>query len=43
MKNDITVVRVTKETRDRVKAVGRKGESYNDVIIRLLNVYEEIE
>ena len=34
---DGTTIRVKKETRDRLKAIGRKDETYDDIINRLLN------
>lgn len=35
-----TNIRLTTATRDRLKAVGFKGENYDDVIVRLLNSVE---
>jgi predicted DNA binding CopG/RHH family protein len=34
-------VRVSKETLERLKKVGRKGETYDEIIRRLLDCYEE--
>lgn len=33
-----TTIRIDDETRDRLKAMGKMGESYNEVIKRLLDV-----
>ena len=35
-----TNIRLTTATRDRLKAMGFKGENYDDVIVRLLNSIE---
>jgi len=35
-----TTVRITTETRDRLVALGGKGDSYEDVIKRLLEMKE---
>lgn len=32
-----TTIKVSNETRDRLKSIGRKGETYNDVIVLLLD------
>jgi len=34
-------VRVSRETLERLKKVGRKGETYDEIIQRLLDCYEE--
>lgn len=36
-----TTVIVSKETRDALKALGRKGESYDDVIRRLIEYHNQ--
>ncbi len=36
-----TMIRIQKRTRDRLKELGKKGESYNDVITRLLKERDE--
>ena len=38
--NEKTTILVTKKTREQLKTLGRKGESYEDIITRLL---EEID
>lgn len=40
---DITTIPLTKSTRDRLRRVGRKGETYDDVLNRLLDVQEQID
>lgn len=34
--NEKTTILVTKKTREQLKALGRKGESYDDIITRLM-------
>ena len=36
-----TNIRLTTATRDRLKAIGFKGESFDDVIVRLLDTTEK--
>lgn len=38
---DLTTIPLTKPTRDRLRGVGRKGESYDALINRLIDVYQE--
>jgi len=33
---DITCIKVTKDTRDKLKAIGRKDQTYNDILILLM-------
>lgn len=40
MRKDITTIRITKENRERLKALGYKGETYNAVLERLLDTME---
>ena len=37
---EITSIKVSKELRDRLKALGRKGETYEDILRRLLEEAE---
>lgn len=37
---DVTTIPLTRETRDRLRAAGRKGETYDALLNRLLDVYE---
>jgi len=38
---DLTTLPVRKHTRDRLRAFGMKGESYDDILQRLLKIAEE--
>jgi len=33
----VTTIKIAPETRDRLKAVGKKGETYDDLLNRLLD------
>lgn len=37
-KEDITTIQVSKEIRDKLKELGKKGETYDDVIKNLLEL-----
>jgi len=41
MAKDITTVRISTELRDRLKKLGAKGETYEDVIQRLVEMTEK--
>jgi SOS response regulatory protein OraA/RecX len=41
MTKDITTVRISTELRDRLKKLGIKGETYEDVIQRLVEIAEK--
>lgn len=36
---DITTIPLTKATRDRLRALGRKGETYDALLQRLMDAY----
>lgn len=38
---DIVMVKVERETRERLKARGKKGDSYDDVISEMLSVLDK--
>lgn len=40
---DITTISIEKNVRDRLKRCGNEDESYNSIIERLLDLYEEFE
>ena len=40
MTNDETTIRVKKENKERMDEIGRKNESYDDVLEKLLDFYE---
>ncbi|WP_048156992.1 hypothetical protein [Methanosarcina sp. Kolksee] len=35
--SDVTTIPVTKEVRDRLKLYGKKGETYSDILNRLMD------
>ena len=37
MREELTSIKIKKETRDVLKSVGKKGETYDDIINRLLD------
>lgn len=37
MSEELTSIKIKKETRDVLKSVGKKGETYDDIINRLLD------
>ena len=39
----LTTIVITKETREKLKNLGKKGESYEHIIRRLLKTGESIE
>jgi len=41
--DEITTIQVDKELRDILKRMGRKGDTYNDIIRRLIKKVEYIE
>ena len=41
--NEKTTILVTKKTREQLKTLGRKGESYEDIITRLLKEIDRQE
>jgi len=36
---DLTTIPLTKPTRDRLRSLGKKGESYDTLLNRLMDVY----
>lgn len=36
---DVTTIPLTKPTRDRLRALGRKGETYDELLNRLMDAY----
>ena len=37
-KRELTTIQVTKETREMLKELGKKGETYDDIIRRLIEL-----
>lgn len=40
---DKTMIEITKETREKLKAYGNKGQTYDDVINELLDIAQKRE
>lgn len=40
---EITTIQLSKETRERLKEFGKMGETYDDVIKRLIKIAKECE
>jgi predicted CopG family antitoxin len=38
-----TTIQIEKNTREKLKHFGHKGESYNDIIERLMDYFEELD
>ena len=41
MAKDVTTVRISTELRDKLKKLGSKGETYEEIIERILKIAEE--
>jgi len=41
MESYITTIKISNKTRDKLASVGKKGETYNDIIERLVDFYLE--
>lgn len=39
----IVVIKVTWKTRERLKSIGKKGDTYEDVISRMLDEHEAVK
>jgi len=42
-KEDVTTIQVSRETRDQLKELGKKGETYDEIIKKLLESVKECE
>lgn len=42
-KENITTIQISKEVRDELKELGKMGETYDDVIKRLVKISKECE
>lgn len=42
-KGEITTVQLLVETRDELKILGSKGETYDEIIQKLIKVYQKYE
>lgn len=38
---DITTIQITKQLRDDLKELGKKGESYNEIISRMVRFFQK--
>ena len=43
MGGEYVTIKITRETREMLKELGRKGETYDDVIKRLIENWRKIE
>ncbi|MGQ0535389.1 MAG: hypothetical protein ACT4PT_04900 [Methanobacteriota archaeon] len=39
---DLTTIPLTKPTRDRLRKMGAKGETYEEILVRVLDSYDEV-
>jgi len=39
--DELTSIKLRRETRDRLRSLGRKGESYDQIINKLIDIYLE--
>ena len=37
----ITTIQLEKETKEELKELGKKGDTYNDILKKLINFYKE--
>ena len=42
-KREMTTIQVSKETREMLKELGKKGETYDDIIRRLIELAKKVE
>jgi len=42
-KKELTTIQISKETREMLKELGRKGETYDDIIRRLIELAKDVE
>ncbi|GEM_PF-1019662 len=42
-RRDLTTIQISKETREMLKSLGRKGETYDDIIRRLIDLAKRVE
>ena len=40
-KKGVTTIQMTPATRDKLKALGKKGETYEEIILRLIKAYKK--
>jgi len=42
-KEDVTTIQISREVRDELRELGKMGETYDDVIKRLIKIAKEVE
>ncbi len=42
-KREMTTIQISKETREMLKQLGRKGETYDDIIRKLIELAKRVE
>ncbi len=42
-KRDMTTIQISKETREMLKELGKKGETYDDIIRKLIEIARSLE
>ncbi len=40
---ETTTVPIRKDTRDRLKTIGQKGETYDEIIVKLIEIAEQVD
>lgn len=43
MVHETTTIQISKRTRDKLKSLGKKGETYDQIIRRILKTLEKME
>jgi len=41
MVGDKTNIQISRKTRDRIAQYGKKGDSYEDILVKILDEYEQ--
>lgn len=41
-RRDLTTIQISKETREMLKSLGKKGETYDDIIRRLIELAKRV-
>lgn len=41
MKRDITIIQLEKTTKNMLVSIGRKNETYDDIVVKLIKNYQE--
>lgn len=43
MPKDVTTIQVSKHVRDKLKALGKKGETYDEILEKLIKLAEDAQ